>query len=41
MKNEHFKTNTLFYSAEYWSYFEGTLIFELHFDYKYMAQCGF
>ena len=33
--------NTLFNSAAYWGCFQGTLIFELHFDYKSMAQCSF
>ena len=32
------KTNTLFDSAAYWNYFEGALIFELHFDSKPLAQ---
>ena len=35
-KNEH-----LFNSEAYWGCFQGTLIFELNFDYKSMAQCSF
>ena len=30
--------NPLFNSAVYWGCFQGTFIFELHFDYKSMAQ---
>ena len=29
--------NTLFNTAVYWGRFQGTLIFQLHFDYKSMA----
>ena len=35
------KMDTLFNSAAYWGCFQGTLIFELRFDYKSMAQCSF
>ena len=33
--------NTLFNSVAYWGCFQGTLIFELHFDFKSVAQSGF
>ena len=33
--------NTLFNTAAYWGRFQGTLIFQLHFDYKSMAQSSF
>ena len=33
--------DTLFNSAAYWGCFQGTLIFELNFDYKSKAQCSF
>ena len=33
--------NTLFNSAAYWVFFQGHLIFELHFDYNSMAQPSF
>ena len=33
--------NTLFNSVAYWGGFQGTLIFELHVDYKSMAQSSF
>ena len=33
--------DTLFNSAAYWGCFQGTLIFELNFDYKSIAQCSF
>ena len=32
---------TLFNSAAYWGFFQGNLIFELHFDYNSMAQYSF
>ena len=33
--------DTLFNSAAYCGCLQGTLIFELNFDYKFMAQCSF
>ena len=33
--------DTLFNSVAYWSCFQGTLIFELNFDYKSKAQYSF
>ena len=31
------KMDTLFNSGAYWGFFQGTLIFELNFDYKSMV----
>ena len=41
LKQNYTKMNTLFNSAADWGCFQRALIFELHFDYKSMAQSSF